>query len=184
MGPEEVKSVFLMVFSASVGGGLPPQRAAKLPDCAFMLKTSSYQISPLSPRHKNLTVRVQRRKRGPRPHSLFDREAIHVHQAAIVAAKRLITTSLMLAKWWKRWQPELPSREEELIWSSLSSPFWGQKQLRLQKPATAGICSRRYGASVALRPFRVWDPALAPTGFGSRHLGLGPVGAAGAQTQR
>lgn len=49
------------------GGGLPPQRAAKLPDCAFMLKTSSYQISPLSPRHKNLTVRVQRRKRGPPP---------------------------------------------------------------------------------------------------------------------
>lgn len=110
-------------------------------------------MSPLSPRQWGCGVEKEPSHSPPPPPSLTGK-AIHVHQAAIVAAKRLITRSLMLKTRWRHWQPELPSREKELISSSLSSPFGGREQLRLRKPARGGMCSRRHGASAWAQAFR------------------------------
>lgn len=92
------------------------------------------------------------------------------------AAKGLIITSLKVLKKndYRRqyhWQPLLPSREKELIWSwwhqSLSSPFSGQQQLGLEEQEMGWILRivRRWGWKMTRRvvitsPFWDWEGFL------------------------
>lgn len=181
-------------YRTSLVAGVRGRRSwEKLQDCASILKTWWKQMSPLSPRHKNPRVRLRRRESSiskpekhplpspsPSPPSLTGK-AIHVHQAAIVAAKRLITTSLRLRRWRERRSPSLHPERRRSSFHLLFQVLSGARSSCACK-SRAWIRSRVSAAAEAF--FRVWDPALVPAGFGSSRLGLGPVGAAGAPAER
>lgn len=111
----------------------------------------------MSPRHKNPTVRLQRRESSiakpenpppPLP-PLFDREGHSCASGSHCRRKEANHNIIDAAALTGAPQREPLSREEEeLISSSLSSPFWGQKQLRLQKPGMNPLARLRCGGGL------------------------------------